>query len=219
MYKRQFQRDRGFSLLELLICIAIIGILFALQMGTFSRAIGKARRTAAEEAARQGYIGRESDNVNAVNPFGEEPASKQACRDAFRHYVDTGRNEHIVSELLYVVRNDDEFRAYFHTMLNRWNGNPPVYEGGMLMARDDDGNVYPLPPVLNSHSWTADRHGSYIIGWDFLSTDLSETTMDGLTVSVIRSSGSIDRIRYPGDFPVTKTVAQLSHRFVKDMQQ
>ena len=60
-----------------------------------------------------------------------------------------------------------------------------------------------------------DPRGSYVVGWEFLSTVLSETSTGTLGAEVMYSDGHVSYVRYPGEFPMRRIVAELSHEYVE----
>jgi len=210
----KLRAKRGFSLVETLVVLAIIAILMALYLPTLAKAIRKAKEVAGKEALYQNAIGRMADGANAARPQNTAPKSRAEAREAFRQTLDIGKGDSmIVSEMLYVVTNDDEFRAYYHTLLNPANNAPLVFtNGGDLNAYDEDDNVYILPAaeVLTG------RHGTYPQGWEFISTDLTETSSGTLGGNVLYSDGHSVYVRYPHEYPMTRTVAELSHAFMEN---
>jgi prepilin-type processing-associated H-X9-DG protein len=193
-----------------LVVVAIIAILMALYLPTLSKVLRKAEEVAIKEGFRQEKIGRMSDNANSAGrDLGPAP-DRDDCREAFRQMV----NDVIATEVLYIVENDDEFNAYWHTMINPAANAPLEYTGsGDLLARDEFGDVYELPRVDKF----LDEGPSFPLGWEFISTDLSDTSSGTIGTNVLYSDGHVVYIRYPGDFPATRTVAELSHRFVEEL--
>ena len=54
--------------------------------------------------------------------------------------------------------------------------------------------------------------------WEFLSTHLAEMSRSSLVLDVMFGDGHVEPVRYPGAFPVTATVATLSHEFYLDFR-
>jgi len=208
---------KGFSLVELLVVVAIISILMALYMGTLHKAMGKARRVAKEQGHRQEYLGRMADNANIARDSGAQWSTPSGgpgradCRAAYRQKLeDTGS---FATELLYVVKSEEEFRAYWNTVVNPEATDPLTIEGGVLVAQDPEGNTYLLPVIRDFHEAAA-RYGVFPVAWEFLSTDMGNTTLDGIGTSVLYSDGHIAYKRYPTGYPACKSVAEMSQRFV-----
>ncbi len=208
----------GFSILELLIVVGIISILVLLQLGAVHRVLGKVKNSARAEAIRQAALSREADAVHE-GPIRTEPANVFECIEAFRQTMDTGKEKILVSEMLYVVRNGDEFRAYWNTMLNPNALYTPEYDGDTLLARDPEGNVFPLPALFGSHLDANQAHGLFPIAWDFLSSNLADNTSGELGSEVLYSDGHMEFVRYPGKFPAVAEVAELTRQFVLDLEQ
>ena len=206
------RRNRGYSLVETLCVLSIILILMALYLPTLSKAMRKAKEVAGKEAQYQHAIGKMADSANSTHASDKRPGRSEA-RDAFRQTLDIGKGDTmLVSEVLYVVKSDDEFRAYWHTLLNPANSAPLSYaNGNSLNAYDENNNLYVLPlaePLVG-------QSGTYLVGWEFISTDLSETSSGTIGGNVLYSDGHSGYIRYPDEFPMTPTVAELSHAFMQ----
>jgi len=215
---RSFSSRAGFSMLELLIVVAIISILVFLQLGAVHRALGKVKNSARAEAIRQAALSREAEAVHE-GPMRTEPANVLECIVAFKQKLDTGKEKILVSEMLYLVRNGDEFRAYWNTMLNPNSLYAPVYDGDTLLARDPDGKVFPLPALYGSHLDANAKYGLFPIAWDFLSSNPKDNTSGELGSEVMYSDGHIEFVRYPGKFPAVREVADLTRQFVIDMKK
>lgn len=134
--------SKGHSLLELLIAVAIIGILMAMYMSTLWRAQAKAKGVVTTEGMRQSHIGRMADNANGGGPGGFPERAE--CRDAFHEDLGGGI---YASRLLYVVTNDDEFDAYWNTLLRYDADEPLEFSDGGLVATERNGETHLLPPM------------------------------------------------------------------------
>jgi len=202
---RRGNRQAGFSIVELLVCVAIIGILLALYSSSLSKAMRAAKGVAAGEAMHQTQISK------AAEAQSDEPPTKEDARYAFRQELDTGKGEAIMTEVLFIVRSDAEFKAYWNTLINEENEDELAFtSSGSLVAATKSGSEYTLPPVGAN-----DGKGGYAIGWEFLSTVLSETGTGTLGANVMYSDGHIDFVKYPGAFPMTAAVAKFSHKFME----
>jgi prepilin-type N-terminal cleavage/methylation domain-containing protein len=204
----------GFSLVELLVVVAIIMLLASMYMVALGRARSKAMQVAAVEAVRQKYIGELASNVNAARRgrVGDITRVREGARKAYRQTLQTGSGPTLVTELRYVVKNEAEFRAYWHTLINPAASEPLELKGQALVARDEDGNEYVLPPIDLNYV----KGEVFPLGWEFLSTDMSEMTSGTIGAYVQYSDGHLDYIAYPGKFPICRSVAELSHRFVQE---
>ncbi|GMV95423.1 MAG: hypothetical protein AMXMBFR82_52010 [Candidatus Hydrogenedentota bacterium] len=199
----------GFSLVETLVVVAIIAILMALYLPVLSKVMRKAEEVAVKEGFRQEKIGRMADSANSAGKDLGPAPDRDECRAAFRKKV----NDVIATEVLYIVESDAEFNAYWQTMINPAANTPLEYSGsGNLLARDEFGDVYELLRVDKF----LDEGPPFPLGWEFISTDLSDTSSGTIGTNVIYSDGHVVYVRYPGEFPATRTVAELSHRFVEE---
>lgn len=203
----------GFSLVELLVVIAIISILAAFYAATLSKAMRKAKEVRAKEGIRQDNIGRMADNANG----GESNASqsdedlRQNCRASFRRFIDLGQSEHsCVTELLYVVQDATEFKAYYHTLIDPANTEAIEYNGQNPVVKDGSGNKYTLSPVPFSGSSTIP------VMWEFVAVEMAKTTLNGLGLNVLYADGHTDYVTYPGKFPACREVAECSQQFIED---
>jgi hypothetical protein len=83
------------------------------------------------------------------------------------------------------------------------------------MAFDAQGNQFLLPPI--ERAITPGDSRPYVVGWDFLSVNLADTSYGNISTTALLSDGSRDKIKYPGPFPGTRTVAELSARFMTEV--
>ena len=203
----------AFSLVELLVVVAIIGVLAAFLVPALSRARSKAEQIAAVEAMRQKHIGALATNANAPWPQDYDPPDQWDCRDAYMQALETGSGETFVTELLYKVRNEAEFKAYWHTVIDPDSDDELEFAGSTLIARDERGREYKLVP-LELHML---KEKAFPIAWEFLSTDMAEMSSGSIGANVMYSDGHVKYMSYPGKYPVCKSVAELSHRFVQAM--
>ncbi len=195
----------GFSIIELLVVVAIIGILLALYSSTLSRAMRMAKATATAEAFHQKTISKATSD--------EEPPAAEDARELYRQVLDTGKHDAIMTELLFIVRNDRQFDAYWHTLIDPRNEEELQFEdNGSLIAKTKAGETVVLWPIRKG---SRSSRGPYAVGWEYLSTVLSDTSTGTLGSEVVYSDGHVTYVRYPGEFPMTRLVAELSHKFVK----
>lgn len=199
----------GFSLVETLVVVAIIGILMAMYLPALSKAIRQAEKVATTEGMRQDNIGRRSDGPS----FGERPP-RESCRAAYRRSIGRGSartNEIFVTEMQYIVRNEAEFRAYWFTLIDPEATEPLEYtRHDELIAHDDEGTEFLLSPRREQLT----RGETFPASWEFLSSVPSEGSGDiGTTVNY--SDTHVRYCRYPGEYPACRSVAELSHRFMQ----
>jgi hypothetical protein len=184
-------------------------------MSTLGKAISKAKKVSAAAALHQRNIGDMADGANSPN-HRKGPADQNACRQAFHHTEQTSEGDILVSEVLYAVRNENEFLAYWNTMINPENTDTPKYAGdGTLIAKDEAGNAYNLKPI--GDSWGAMNAGgeAFPVMWEFLSTRVADTTTTGNGINVVYSDGRIEYIPYPQTYPSSPGVAELSRRYAE----
>lgn len=206
------RRNGGWSLIETLVVIAIIAILIALQTPIFSKALRKAQETSISLTQRDAQHGRMADRVNiARDRLGAVNTQelRAHARAAFDSTLRTGIGDVRTTELLFAVANDDEFNAYWHTLINPgadWELEGSV--GGGVTVRDEWGREFALP-LLSRY----DGPG-VPISWELFSTDLRQTTSGTLGAVVQFSDGRSEYVPYPQAFPMTDTVARLTRIYL-----
>ena len=212
VWSRQFRR--GFSMVETLVVLAIMMVLFTLLVPTLTRAVRMAKRTAEGQEMRSEHVG---DIAQAIHerPLRLTPQETiSVARSNFRFEDEPGRKK-FITRLLYTVRNDQEFRAYWHTLLNPNNtALPELTRGGELVAFKPEGQRFELLPV---HGGTHVPGPAYLVKWDFISTRLAETGRGEVGGNVVYSDGRVVYVPYPQKFPMTRQVAELSHRFYMEV--
>ncbi len=198
----------GFSLIELLVVIAIISILAAMIVSAASKAIGAAKKTSQGEGMRQRMIGNMADNVNSVDKRVASPPGRKKCRNAFHKWL--GRKDDdrspIVTELLYVVKNEKEFKAYYHTLINPSNKSKLELKGSNLVAKDASGDEFTLRTLQDWHHESS-KAGKFPVMWQFLSRNMAETTLTDLNIRVTYAAGTTATVRYKSEYPATRYVA------------
>jgi Tfp pilus assembly protein FimT len=204
------KRRSGFSMLETLVVLAIIMVLLTLLVPVLTKALRMAKATAAGEEMRSDRVGEMATAIHEGNNPKERTPEEwvQHARGMFRREGKGGQTK-LVSDVLFVVANDPEFRAYWHTLLNKQNTQLPEFtRKGHLIAFTPEGERFELLPVEKNSSGPA-----HIIRWEFISTRLEETGRMDLGGNVIYSDGRREYVAYPREFPMTRQVAELSHRF------
>lgn len=204
------KRQAGFSMIETLVVLAIMLILMSLLVPVLTKALRMAKTTAAGEETRQERIG---EMATAIHEGGEPEELTpeqvvQKARSVFRREGGAGQKK-IMSDVLFFVRDDQEFRAYWHTLLNKQNTRLPEFtRKGHLIAFTPEGKRFELVPAQRDF-----EAGDRIIRWEFISTRLDETGRMDLGGNVVYSDGRLEYVAYPRKFPMTQQVAELSHRF------
>ncbi len=204
-----YARSRGFSLLETLVCMAIVAILAAMYLPALSKARRKAEEVGVVSSMHQDHIAQmagDHQGIRASLPPGGGDL-RATCRAAYRQAMSdgSGAGTIFVTELRFVVKNEAEFRAYWHTLINPAATEPLEYtSSGALIARDEEGNTFYLGQARDNARMM----------WEFLSTDLSETSSGTLGTAVRYADGHVEYKRYPYEFPACRSVAELSHRFM-----
>lgn len=203
----------GFSLVELLVCIAIVGILVAMYLPVMGRAMRKAQEVAIKEGYRQENMENLAYNANTPNAKPGSAPTRAECRAAFRRTSSDKNGPLYTTEMLYVVKNEAEFRAYWFTLIDSAAAGTLQFDGtGALVAKDDKGKQYALPRL---DVWRQNvRGGLAPIAWEFLSTNLGETSSGTIGTTVLYSDGHVEYVKYPGAYPACTSVAELSHRFM-----
>jgi prepilin-type N-terminal cleavage/methylation domain-containing protein len=208
----------GHTLVETLVVLAIIGVLMATAMPHYVRAIRSAKRVAVMEGKRQENLVRNAGGDGARRPvsLANPDLLRDQARRAYRTRIDAGDFDFYVTELIFRVSSDAEFRAYWHTLIDR-NATGPIVasDGGGILARDPDGNTVALEAAYDGILPGDDE--PVPIGWDFLATELGHSAIGDLGASVLQSDGTSYYARYPDAFPVSRTVAELSQRFMDEV--
>ncbi len=202
---------RGFSLIETLVVLAIISILLLMLTTALTKAVRMAKSTAAGEEMRQERIGKTAKAIHEGEDKSTPQTVRKNARAQFREKSTAGMQK-ITTTMIFIVRSDIEFRAYWNTLLNKANKQIPEFtKSGELIAITDDGQRFELPPIGASKGATA-----YPVSWEFISTRLTETGRGDLGGNVVYSDSHREYVPYPSKFPMSKSVALLSHHFVSD---
>jgi hypothetical protein len=186
-----------------------MSILMAMLATALTKAVRMAKSTAAGEEMRQDRIGKTAKAVHEGDDKPTPEKTRQAARDAFRQVHTSGMHK-ITSSVLFVVRSDIEFRAYWHTLLNPANPSEPEFtKDGELVALTEDGERFELPRIGKEPTTS-----SHPITWEFISTHLNETGRGDAGGNVIYGDGRRRYVPYGTEYPMSKSVALLSHQFV-----
>ncbi len=209
---KSVSRQSGFSMIETLVVLAIIMVLMTLLVPVLTKAVRMAKATAAGEEMRVERVG---DMARAVHEGKNLPRLTPKdwvalARDNFHLEKTTGQKA-IVSRLEFVVTNDLEFRAYWHTLLNKANTQLPEFtRSGELIALTPEGQRFEL---RRTDGGTRVPGPAYPVAWEFISTRMEETGRMDMGGNVIYSDGRREYVAYQHRFPMTRQVAELSHRF------
>ena len=204
------KRGNGFSLVELLVCMAIISILAAMYMTALSKARRKAVEVVVKESLRQDYMGGMAGSVNSATARNESWTPRQAYRDAFRKRMTTSNGPFWATELLCEIEDEGAFKAYWNTVVNPAAHDELEFRDGNLVAHDENGKEYLLKPC----SFMSRIGPPVAVSWEFISTDLHETSAGTLGTNVIYSDGHVEYVSYPGNYPACRVVAERSHLFM-----
>ena len=201
-------RSIAFSLLELLIVVAIIAILMSMYLDVFGKLRQKVNTVVAQEGLHQQKVSTMADTGPSL-----KLATKAQCRAVYR--VAIGKDQY-VSRVNYWVTTDEEFRAYYHALLDLQNDKEPEYEGNHLVAVDPvTGNEHRLLPVSDA-IMNKPTYGFLPVAWEFYSTHPEDMNRGDYKLEVLYADGRIVLIAPPNEFPFSQVVAELSHEFAKN---
>ena len=210
------RRAEGFSLVELLVCVCIVGILMAMYLPALSRARKQAEAVVVKEGFRQEYIGHFADTANIVRPrgvsVGEADQLRADARASFRCNMTMTGRETLVTYTLWKVTSEAEFRAYWHTLINPEASLPIETRDAGIVVWDEARKKY----VLRSLDGGPQTGPPFPVAWEFLSSDLSESTAGTAGTNVLYSDGHVEYVPYPSGYPACPSVAELSHRFMAE---
>ena len=205
MRTKRWQRN-GFSLVELLVVIAIISILAMMQVKAGIKALRQAKSVATGEAMRQSKIGNMSDNANRGRLSDDDVKTRENCRQAFRQMYETGKQQAAVTEVYYALRTDQDFDAYYHTLIDPDNEDELEFVDNKLKAYTKDGAEVLLEPL-------SDRVTGVVAMWEFLATRMSNMST-GTNIRIMYNDGHVESLQYPGRFPASRIVAELGQEFM-----
>jgi prepilin-type N-terminal cleavage/methylation domain-containing protein/prepilin-type processing-associated H-X9-DG protein len=210
------RRAEGFSLVELLVCVGIVAILMAMYLPALSKARKQAEAVVVKEGFRQEYIGRFADTANIARPtagsIGEAAQLRADARAAFRRNMTMTGRETLVTSTLWQVTSEAEFLAYWHTLISAAASGPIEARDAGIVVRDEAGNEY----VLRALEAGPQTGPPVPVAWEFLSSNLSESTAGTLGTNVLYSDGHVEYVPYPSGYPACRSVAELSHRFMAE---
>jgi hypothetical protein len=205
-------QTKGHTLVETLVVLGIMMTILAMALPHYTKAIRSAKQVAGGEAKRQKNIAREATGgADAMAPA----HMRQFARQVYRQTIDAGKFDLVITEVLFVCHTDDEFGAYYYTLIDPDEAIPIQMEAGRLAAQDPAGNTFLLQPVGNGITPGASQPGP--LGWDFLSVDMGHMNSDSRHISVLHTNGQQEVIAYPGKFPATPAVAEFSQRFMEEV--
>jgi prepilin-type N-terminal cleavage/methylation domain-containing protein len=205
------RRKFGFSLVELLVCVAIISILAAMYMAALSKARRKAEGVVVMEGFRQDNIGRAADTANIARAPGYQPTDRAVFRGAYRKQLTVSGEPIWATEVLCEIEGEGAFRAYWFTVIDPAATAPLEYRHDSLVAHDDKNNEF----LLKLFSPSGRVGPTVPVTWEFLSTNLQETSSGTMGTTVRYSDGHVEFMPYPGNFPACRSVAELSHESMK----
>jgi prepilin-type processing-associated H-X9-DG protein len=188
----------------------------AMYLPALSKARKQAEAVVVKEGFRQEYVGRFADTANVARPtagpIGETAQLRADARDAFRRNMTMTGRETLVTSTLWQVTSEAEFLAYWHTLINPAASGPIEARDAGIVVRDEAGNEY----VLRSLEAGPQTGQPFPVAWEFLSSNLSESTAGTTGTNVLYSDGHVEYVPYPSGYPACRSVAELSHRFMTE---
>jgi prepilin-type N-terminal cleavage/methylation domain-containing protein len=203
----------GHTLIETLVVVAIIAVMLAIALPHYGKAIRLAKQTAADEAKRQEQLVPYGPKFS-ITPEMDHWDIRETARSAFRHAIDAGKFDLMVTQPLLKVRTDEEFRAYYYTLIDLNAQGPLDFEGGSMVVETPEGVEFVLQ--LADAIEPGDDE-PYPIAWDFLSTNMANMSVGSFGVGYVSSDGERPYMKYPGAFPATETVARLGQQFMDEV--
>lgn len=197
---RRARLKRGFSILELLIVVAIIGVLMSLSLAAAHRVLTKGRDAIDRQALHEMVRAWRASNANFSGDT-IVAARRAECRAAFHQEAST---RFFGSMLLYKVKTSADFEAYYHTLLNPRFDEPLDIRGTRLFALNSKGEVVVLEAGISR--WV----------WQYLVRDDDDVEDEVREVYVLDMRHGAGPVVYPGVFPATRSVAVRSLAFLKD---
>jgi len=221
------RNNRGYSLVESLVVIAIILVMLAIALPSYVKALRQAKDTAADEALRQRYLANEGGTfLDNFTPFACDAVAgdiadnalylRTCARAAYRQAIDAGKFDVFITELLYRVENQAEFEAYWWTLIAPEESVPITFTpDASLIAYNPEGDSFILNPI--ERAIIAGTDDVYLVGWEFVSTNMGNMNSDSRLITAIYSNGQREKVRYPSVIPATPLVATLSQRFMDEV--
>ncbi len=181
-------------------------------MSMYLAVFGKVRQKVNTVVAQEGLHQQKVSTMADIGPS-LKLATKAQCRAAYR--VAIGKDQY-VSRVNYWVTTDEEFRAYYHALLDPKNDEEPEFEGNRLLAVDPaTGNEHRLLPV-SAAIMNKPTYGFLPVAWEFYSTHPEDMNRGDYKLEVLYADGRIVLIAPPNEFPFSQVVAELSHEFMKN---
>ena len=212
-------RRRGYSMVEMLVVIGLIMLLLTIAVPRYVKAIWLAKQVAMDEGKHQRHIGEWSKNVNSARSGSSTGRMtverlRAIARARYRQTFDAGKFDYHLTEVGCGIRSDEEFRAYWHSLIGPDENAKVEISAGSVTVQDEAGNACTLERI---GTYEYKRHTTYPIAWDFLSTNMQHMTTGNMGITAEYNDGTQAHLRYPGEFPATATVAELSQRFMDEV--
>ena len=216
----------GTSMVETMVVLAIIGMMLAIAVPHYTKAIRLAKDVAADEALRQKNLVPDitTFDCSSIDQGLVGDDYDRACaRLAYRQIYDGGKFDFFVTEMLYEVNSDAEFKAYWHTLIGPDESILLEYTvDGSLIVYDAYGEQFILPPITRNIEAGGTAR---VLGWEFLSTNMGHMNSTKMGTRVLYSDGARVSVRYPEPISTragslsTQLIAELSNRYMTEVYQ